>query len=345
MRYLLLFLFFISNIDILFAQAVYPFADAHDSWGVINDKKEIILQPGYEKIDFFHDHESKDATAIVKKGKTGLINNAGTLVLPCIYDSIRYFGAPFVKISLQHKEGIANRKTGAVLLKPIYDSVSYAYTQHEQQIYFIVYKNKVREYIDENGKKRLQPSYSREDAVVMDVPPPSDNNVINYTYTLLKKRSDTSYYNLKKFDAGKLEYSDTVRLFGCEIDSLLFPNKYDALLIKIKYLSTGKKGLASYAAVNSKLQRGMRLQTPFLYDEIKPLYKTNKKGQLLCWILIKDGLWGAALAGGKEKIMPIYASITDSGIEKTDEDYVLIKTLKGNTCYGNIRNGEVYINE
>ena len=346
MRYLLLFLFFISNIDILFAQAVYPFADVHNNWGVINDKKEIILQPGYEKIDFFYHHENDDATAIVKKGKLGLINSSGTLVIPCVYDSIKYLGDPFVKISLQHKEGIANRKTGAILVKPVYDSVNYSYTQHEQQIYFIVYKNKVREYIDENGKKRAQPSYSREDAVVMDVSrPPSDNTVINYTYTLLKKRGDTSYYNLKKFDADKLEYSDTVRLFGCKIDSLLFPNKYDDLLIKIKLLSTGKKGLASYTAINRKLERGMRLQTPFLYDEINPLYKTNKKGRLLCWILIKDGLWGAALSGGKEKIMPIYASIIDSGIENPDEDYVLIKTLSGSTCYGNVRNGEVYINE
>ncbi|MDN5288737.1 MAG: hypothetical protein JWR38_5011 [Mucilaginibacter sp.] len=345
MRYLLFFLFLISNVDILFAQAVYPFADINNNWGVVNDKKEIVLPPSYEKMDFFHDHESKDATAIVKKGKTGLINSTGTLIIPCIYDSIKYFGAPFVKVSLHHKEGIANQKTGAILVKPLYDSISYSYTQKEEQIYFVVYKNKVQEYIDENGKKREKPTYHYEGAVEMNRPRPLDTTVINYTYALLKKHGDTSHYNLKRYDDNKLVYSDTVRLYGCKIDSLLFPNKYDDLLIQIKSLSTGKKGLASYSAINSKLQRGLRLETPFWYDDIKPLYKTNKKGRLLCWILIKDDLLGVALAGGEQKIMAKYASIIDSGVEKMDEDYVLIKTLNGSTCYGNIRSGEVYINE
>ena len=346
MRYTFTVLLLVSNIFLLPAQqAVYPFADQNNKWGIIDNNKNIILQPTYEHIAFFHNHEEQTAVAIVKDKKLGVINITGKLILPCVYDKIEFPGDDFITIDINKKTGIASRQTGKVLIQPKYDSISRYEVDEKGKVFFLAHQQSETIYLDTQGRKTEAPQYSSIVSIEPGRPIGNEENITKYTYSLLRKQNDTSHYILSGRDGGKIVFNDTVRLYHCKIDTLLYPDAYH-FIIQLSALTTGKKGLATYDPINRKLERALRVRTPLQYDDIKPLYRKDEKNTLLGWILVKDDLLGFAASLGKEEMLPAYVSITDPELKIPQlSNYILVKTLKGNTAYADFIEGEVYIKE
>ena len=110
--------------------------------GVIDQSGYIVVKPQYKQIlnfdgsDHFltHPHllnlhwihdKSSEAYAIVQNvdGKFGVINQKGKLLLKPIYESITYFFDGFMKIEVGGNYGLVNRDF-KIVLKPIYTSIS-----------------------------------------------------------------------------------------------------------------------------------------------------------------------------------------------------------------------------
>ncbi|MFA6059997.1 MAG: WG repeat-containing protein [Taibaiella sp.] len=346
MRYIFTILLLISNIFLLSAQsAVYPFADQNNKWGIIDNSKHIILQPTYEHIAFFHNHEEQTAVAIVKDKKLGVINIAGKLILPCIYDKIEFLGDDFITIGINKKTGVAGRQTGKILIQPTYDSISRYEVDEKEKIFFLVHEHNKAIYLDTQGRETEAPQYSGISSIDPGKPMEAKENIRKYAYSLLSKQNDTSHYILSRRDGDNVIFNDTVRLFHCKIDTLLYPDAYH-FIIQLSTLATGKKGLATYEPINRKLERALRVRTPLQYDDIKPLYRKDEKNTVLGWLLLKGDLLGFATPQGKEGILPAYVSITDPELKLPQlSSYILVKTLQGNTAYSDIIEGEVYIKE
>jgi hypothetical protein len=346
MRYTFTFLLLVSNIFLLSAQyAVYPFADQNNKWGIIDNAKNIILQPTYKHIAFFHNHEEQTAVAIVKDKKLGVINIAGKLILPCIYDKIEFLGDDFITIGISNKAGVASRQTGKILIQPKYDSISGYEVDEKGKIFFLAHQDNKAIYLDAQGRKTEVPQYSNISSIDPGRPTGTKESIRKYTYSLLHKQNDTSRYILSGRDGGNILFNDTVRLYHCKIDTLLYPDAYH-FIIRLSVLATGKKGLATYDPINSKLERALKVRTSLQYNDIRPLHKKDEENTLLGWLLIKDDLLGFAAPLGKEEILPAYVSITDPELNIPQlSHYILVKTLRGNTAYANINEGEVYIKE
>jgi hypothetical protein len=346
MRYIFTVLLLVSNIFLLSAQyAVYPFADQNNKWGIIDNGKHIILQPAYEHIAFFHNHEEQTAVAIVKDKKLGVINSAGKLILPCIYDKIVFLGDDFIAMSINKKTGVASRQTGKILIQPKYDSISRYEVDEKGKIFFLAHQDNKAVYLDTQGRKTEGLQYSNISSIDRGNPREIKESTRKYTYSLLYKQNDTSHYILSGNDGGNIVFKDTVRLYHCKIDTLLYPDAYH-FIIRLSALATGKKGLATYDPINSKLERALKVRTSLQYDDIRPLHKKDEENTLLGWLLVKDDLLGFAAPLGKEEILPAYVSITDPELNIPQlKNYVLVKTLKGNTAYADIIEGEVYIKE
>lgn len=346
MRYTFTVLLLVSNIFLLSAQyAVYPFANQSNKWGIIDNGKHIILQPTYEHIAFFHNHEEQTAVAIVKDKKFGVINITGKLLLPCIYDNIAFLGNDFITIGINQKTGVASRQTGKIIIQPKYDSISRYEMDERGKIFFLAHQHNEAIYLDTQGRKTEAPQYFNINSIDPGRLSGTEESIIKYTYSLLRKQNDTSHYILSESDGGNIVFKDTVRLYHCKIDTLLYPDAYH-FIIRLSAMATNKKGLATYDPINRKLERALRVQTPLQYDDIKPLYRKDEKNTLLGWLLVKDDLVGFAAPLGKEEIPPAYTSITDPELKIPQlKNYILVKTLKGNTAYANFIEGEVYIKE
>jgi hypothetical protein len=346
MRYLFTILLLTSNIFLSSAQyAVYPFADQNNKWGIIDNNKRVILQPFYEHIAFFHHHEEKMAAAIVKDKKLGVMNNTGKLILPCIYDKIEFLGDDFIAIGLNKKTGVASRQTGKIIIQPKYDSISRYEVDEKGKAFFLAHQHTEAIYLDTQGRKTGAPQYFNISSIDPGKPAGTNESIGKYTYSLLNKQNDTSHYMLSGHDGDHIMFNDTIRLYHCKIDTLLYPDAYH-FIIRLSAFATGKKGLATYEPINSKLERALKVRTPLQYDDIRPLYRKDEKHTLLGWLLEKDSLLGFAAPQGKEEIFPAYLSISDPELDIPQlKNYVLVKTLKGNTAYADIIEGEVYIKE
>lgn len=347
MRYTFTVLLLVSNIFLLSAQyAVYPFADQNNKWGIIDNGKHIILKPTYEHIAFFHNHEEQTALAIVKDKKFGVINITGKLILPCVYDKIEFLGDDFITIGINKKTGVASRQSGKIIIQPKYDSISRYEVDEKGKIFFLAHQHNEAIYLDMQGRKTEAPQYFNISSIDPGrTPMGAEESIRKYTYSLLRKQNDTSHYILSGRDGGNIVFNDTVRLYHCKIDTLLYPDAYH-FIIRLSALATGKKGLATYEPINRKLERALRVRTPLQYDDIKPLYGKDEKNTLLGWLLIKDDLVGFAAPQGKEEILSAYLSISDPELKLPQlSNYILVKTLKGNTAYANFIEGEVYIME
>ncbi len=109
--------------------------------GVIHESGYIVVKPIYEHIfefdgqsaTFDHPHlinlhwihnKSSEAYAVVQNtdGKFGIINQQGNLLLKPIYDSVTYFFNGFLRIEVGDKFGLVDTDFN-IVLKPTYDYI------------------------------------------------------------------------------------------------------------------------------------------------------------------------------------------------------------------------------
>lgn len=88
----ILFFLLITNINAQVGYYPYSKTENHqEKWGIINSKKEIILNPSFEyEISFFYNHETKYPVAKFRKSRReyGLINHKGKVIIKPIYNVI-----------------------------------------------------------------------------------------------------------------------------------------------------------------------------------------------------------------------------------------------------------------
>lgn len=131
----------------------------------LHTKKEIPYRQYQEK------HKNDPDTTFLaggfmrveKQGKYGFANAAGKMVLPLIYDYIRYqgepspysndFPAPWVAINKEGHWGVADT-TGQIIIKPEYESINI-----KNNSYFLVTRNKKEFLLDKNGQRLLDQGF------------------------------------------------------------------------------------------------------------------------------------------------------------------------------------------
>jgi len=138
--YLLLFIVLLAGCSQKSTQ--FTVVKENDKDGVINQSGYIVVKPMYKQIFNFdgsdnfmtHPHfanlhwihnKSNQAYSIVQNinNKFGVINQKGDLLLKPIYDSITYFFDGFMRIQIGDKYGLVDKDFN-IALKPIYNHIN-----------------------------------------------------------------------------------------------------------------------------------------------------------------------------------------------------------------------------
>jgi len=144
-------------------------------WALIDFSGKTILPFEFDNVDYKYWPLEKNGYAVVEKnGKKGLVNTDGKLVIPCSYKSLnlsRNLPADATVIIVENengKLGLAEKKTGKLLLPVSYDAIGAAaisagssYAQQNTQItsdffdmgVYYVEKDKKTYLLDKNGKE------------------------------------------------------------------------------------------------------------------------------------------------------------------------------------------------
>ncbi|MCB0488752.1 MAG: WG repeat-containing protein [Cyclobacteriaceae bacterium] len=86
-------------------------------WGFVDKQDKIAINPSYEEVsDFLQD------VAIVKRGKFGIINKDGNLVLDTRYDAIHQLKTQNFIVGNNNLKGLASRN-GEILIDPRFDDL------------------------------------------------------------------------------------------------------------------------------------------------------------------------------------------------------------------------------
>ncbi len=97
----------------------FIWARSDKGWGLINASNKVLIPFVYtDVIEALKDY------SIVKDKKTGIVNNQGVLMVPCIYDNVSPFYNGIAIVIADGKVGYVDQK-GKVLIKPYYEKGSY----------------------------------------------------------------------------------------------------------------------------------------------------------------------------------------------------------------------------
>ena len=155
-------------------QSKYAIVQEGDKDGVLDKAGYIEVKPIYKQIfdfsgdDAFFNHphlinlhwihnQASQAYAIVENidGKYGIINQKGKLLLKPIYDSITYFFDGFARIQVGDKYGLINTDF-KIVLKPTYDYIS----EFTGNIAILHHKDKYG-CINKKMELKIKPTYDR----------------------------------------------------------------------------------------------------------------------------------------------------------------------------------------
>ncbi len=119
-------------------------------------QNETFNHPHLVNLHWIHD-ESSQAYAVVQNtnGKFGIINQEGWLLLKPIYDSVTYFFNGFLKIEVGGKFGLVNTDF-EIVVKPIYDYIG----EFVDDIALIHHNNKFG-CINKDIELKIKPTYDR----------------------------------------------------------------------------------------------------------------------------------------------------------------------------------------
>jgi hypothetical protein len=109
---------------------VYPFVLDKKNWGIIDANKKVILEPQYQRIQFFNFHMQKNAFAIVTSHefKFGVVDRNGKEIITPTYDlifSLENKQNENVRAKKNGKMGIMNILTQEVILPFEYDEIKW----------------------------------------------------------------------------------------------------------------------------------------------------------------------------------------------------------------------------
>jgi len=152
----------------------YAIIQEGDKNGVIDETGYVTVKPIYEQIFNFdgmsgyiehpnfinlhwiHDTSSKEYAFVQNiDGKFGIINTKGKLLLKPIYDSITYFFNGFIRIEEGGNFGLVDRKFN-VVLKPTYNNIQ----EFVGGIAILHHKNKYG-CINDKMELKIKPTYDR----------------------------------------------------------------------------------------------------------------------------------------------------------------------------------------
>lgn len=101
----------IEDIDYGCAVVCYKAPDGVNHYGFLNLKTGRFIDTDYRSISSF----ANGYTLVIKDGKVGMIDTAGTCIVPCIYDNLTYFRDGLALGDLDGKQCFVNRQGEIVL--------------------------------------------------------------------------------------------------------------------------------------------------------------------------------------------------------------------------------------
>jgi len=109
-----------AQVPTFFEKGPIPFRKG-DLWGYADTTGKLIIEPQYDEAMIFYN----DYTFVKKKGKYGMINQSGKLVLPFKYDAVtNYEYKPFASLVKKGKTRCLDAKLNKVDCNMRYDSTS-----------------------------------------------------------------------------------------------------------------------------------------------------------------------------------------------------------------------------
>jgi len=172
--YIVLMLFVVLITGCNQKQKQFTIVQENDKKGVINESGYIVVKPIYKQVfrfdgsDNFITHpnfvnlhwlhnEADYAYSIVENinNKFGIIDQKGNLLLKPIYDSITYFFDGFMRVQIGDKYGLVDEEFN-IVLKPIYNKID----EFTDDI-AIVQNNGKYGCIDKNMRIKIKPTYDK----------------------------------------------------------------------------------------------------------------------------------------------------------------------------------------
>lgn len=301
---------FLLNCDSVssFKEGLAYFFD-NGKYGYIDKTGTLVIKPIYDDADYF-----KDGLAKVRIGlKYGLINKNGTEIVPVEYDEISYDGR-FITYKVKGKYGCFD-KNGKLIFQPLYDTITILPSEDAA----IVYKGDKPEIIDFNGNKMTTADY---DNITYD-------GIITYDGRIYdgSENSDGMITVQLKGKTGFLDGKDFKEVI---------PPVYDLASSFIKGKAVVVTGGGYQCGV---IDKSGNIVIPLNYNYIQMFHNgtvaLNKKGTYVLadasgkiilnkeydniyeagnfYIVETDGKYGIIDNAGKEKVQPIYDSISIRG--------------------------------
>jgi KWG Leptospira. len=104
----------------LYGENLIPYRKG-DKWGFSTEDKKIVVPPKYDKVWPFYQDEN--VTLVILKGKYGMIDRKGNVVVKPVYDEIKWFSESFLMVKLKDKYGLIRRDNFREVVKPKYNNI------------------------------------------------------------------------------------------------------------------------------------------------------------------------------------------------------------------------------
>ncbi|WP_286856993.1 MULTISPECIES: WG repeat-containing protein [Sphingobacterium] len=121
-------------------------------YGLIDTKGNVVVNPRFDRLEVINDHP--DLMLIKEKGKYGVLNRQGKIILEPIYDMIDNFSPELMEITLKDKSGLADND-GKIILEPRYDNLRRNYEGENRTWPILAKKGNVFSFINKGANRPL----------------------------------------------------------------------------------------------------------------------------------------------------------------------------------------------
>ena len=139
---------------------VLPFREGK-LWGLANENAEIIVKPQYAYIDFTYGETKPDLFAVFDKGKWGVIDTKGKIIIPIQFWRVSILPNCIVVGDTPEDKSALYNTEGKLLLPAAYEAIDYVKPYNEKWRNLLLFhkKGKVGLYDIEKEKVVLEPKY------------------------------------------------------------------------------------------------------------------------------------------------------------------------------------------
>jgi len=121
-------------------------------YGLIDTKGNVVVNPRFDRLEVINDHP--DLMLIKEKGKYGVLNRQGKIILEPIYDMIDNFSPELMEITLKDKSGLADND-GKIILEPRYDNLRRNYEGENRTWPILAKKGNVFSFINKGTNRPM----------------------------------------------------------------------------------------------------------------------------------------------------------------------------------------------